>query len=104
MHGATVMQQDRPDHDTEYLDDELLNRKETAVLLSRLLHTPVAVRTVAAWPITYRLLGHGTLYRRSDVEAFAKARLANAPRCIGHISPADPEMRRAGPGRPRLAP
>ena len=96
------MQQDTTYDNTEYTDDEWLNRKETAVLLARLLHTPVAVRTVAAWPIPYRLLGHGALYHRPDVEAFARARLANAPRCIGHISPADPAVRRPGPGRPRL--
>ena len=66
--------------------DNLLNREETAALLADLLHSPVAIRTVAAWPIAYRLVGHRTLYRRSDVEGFAAARLSNAPRCIGRVS------------------
>lgn len=77
------------DDDAIDLDPEgggLLTRRETAVLLSRLLHSPVAVRTVASWPIAYRKLGHITLYQRSEVMAFAKARLANAPRAIGGVS------------------
>jgi hypothetical protein len=63
--------------------DDLLNARETADYLAKLLHSPVAVRTLSIWPLAYRRVGHHRLYHRADVEVFAKARLANAPRNIG---------------------
>jgi hypothetical protein len=61
-------------------DDELLTRTRAADLLSTLWGgVPVAPRSVASWPIPYRVVGHDALYRRGDLVAHARRKLANAP-------------------------
>ncbi len=61
-------------------DDELLTRVAAAALLSELWGgVPVAPRSVAAWPIPYRLIGHASLYRRGDLVQHARRKLQNAP-------------------------
>jgi hypothetical protein len=73
-------------HDDPTIDDPafaLMRRSEVAELLAKLLHSPVAPRTIGAWPIPYIRVGHTALYKREDVEAFARQRLTDAPRYIG---------------------
>jgi hypothetical protein len=61
-------------------DDELVTRARAADLLSTLWGgVPVAPRSVASWPIPYRVVGHDALYRRGDLVAHARHKLANAP-------------------------
>ena len=61
-------------------DDDLLTRVQAAALLSaRWGGIAVAPRSVAAWPIPYKLVGHHALYRRDDVLRHAQRKLDNAP-------------------------
>jgi hypothetical protein len=77
------MHHDRTSGDATLSLGDLLNCTETAELLSELLHQPVKIRTLSTWPIPYRRVGHYRLWDREDVVAFARQRLANAPRNIG---------------------
>jgi hypothetical protein len=62
------------------LDDELLTRTRAAALLSELWGgIRVAPRSVAAWPIPYKVVGHAALYRRGDLVQYARRKLDNAP-------------------------
>jgi hypothetical protein len=61
-------------------DDELLTRARAAALLSELWGgVRVAPRSVASWPIPYRIVGHASLYRRGDIKQHARRKLENAP-------------------------
>ena len=69
-----------PDTVSDYKDDALLTRLDAAKLLSRCWGgINVSPRSVASWPITYKKLGHHSLYRRGDVVAFASRKLQNTP-------------------------
>ncbi len=57
-----------------------LRRPEAAVYLSRRLGQSVRVNTLRTWPIPYRQVGRDAVYEISDLDAFADARLAAAPR------------------------
>ena len=101
-------------HDDPATDDPafaLMRRPEVAELLAKLLHSPVAPRTIGAWPIPYIRVGHTALYRREDIEAFARQRLTDAPRYIGRndVPPRSTPMvwgakRLVTPTKPLLAP
>jgi hypothetical protein len=39
----------------------------------------VAPRSVASWPIRYKIVGHDALYRRGDLVQHACRKLENAP-------------------------
>jgi hypothetical protein len=61
-------------------DDELMTRPDTAALLSDLWGgIKVSPRSVASWPIPYRIIGHAALYRRGDIKRHARRKLENAP-------------------------
>ena len=61
-------------------DDELMTRERAAALLSDLWGgIKVAPRSVASWPIPYKIVGHASLYRRGDIKRHAQRKLMNAP-------------------------
>jgi hypothetical protein len=61
-------------------DDELMTRPDAAALLSELWGgVKVSPRSVASWPIPYRIIGHASLYRRGDIKRHARRKLENAP-------------------------
>ena len=62
-----------------------LRRAAAAVYFGRRLGKDVRVNTIRVWPIRYRQVGRDAIYEIADLDAFADAKIAAAPR------------RRAGP-------
>jgi hypothetical protein len=61
-------------------DHELMTRPDAAALLSELWGgVKVSPRSVASWPIPYRIIGHASLYRRGDIKQHARRKLENSP-------------------------
>lgn len=57
-------------------DDELMPRARAAALLSDLWGgVRVAQRSLASWPVPYRIIGHASLYRRGDLLQYRAAQV-----------------------------
>jgi hypothetical protein len=63
-----------------------LDREGGAIALGELLGRPVSGETMRRWPIPYKVIAGCARYEVSDLIAYAKAQIENAPRRIGRRS------------------
>ena len=63
-----------------------LDREGGAIVLEKLLGRPVSPETLRRWAIPYKVIAGCARYEVSDIVAYAKAQIENAPRRIGRRS------------------
>jgi hypothetical protein len=60
-----------------------LDREGAAIAESQLLGRPVSPETLRRWPIPYKVVAGCARYEVSDLIAYAKAQIEDAPRRMG---------------------
>jgi hypothetical protein len=59
-----------------------LKRQDACRWLSERLGAGVSSPTIRRWPIPYVVIGRDASYLETDLEAYARLRLKNAPHCM----------------------
>ena len=71
-----------------------MGRVAAAAYISETYGFPVGARTLERWPVPYAVLNGRAIYEVAEIDRYARAKIADAPRRIGRV-PAAPVALRA---------